>query len=144
MLNNVLSWHYQILTSDPEEQEGAITEDSMHLQSSSPVPGNTEHRLLRAKDSLYRLYNSQSFFSISLQFLQVWSSIHHLSQVKPIHLTFSRLHKQTLTHTFLHRWYLPLNNSSKGTIHSVILGLGGHSENKGTRDSEGCQKKKEN
>ncbi|XP_012673196.1 hepatocyte nuclear factor 1-alpha [Clupea harengus] len=28
----------QILSSDPEEQEGAITEDSLHLQSNSPVP----------------------------------------------------------------------------------------------------------
>ncbi|XP_063051083.1 hepatocyte nuclear factor 1-alpha isoform X2 [Engraulis encrasicolus] len=28
----------QILTSDPDEQEGAMTEDSLHLQSNSPVP----------------------------------------------------------------------------------------------------------
>ncbi|XP_041957624.1 hepatocyte nuclear factor 1-alpha [Alosa sapidissima] len=31
----------QIFTSDPEEQEGPITEDSMHLQSNSPVPVST-------------------------------------------------------------------------------------------------------
>ncbi|KAL2092463.1 hypothetical protein ACEWY4_012261 [Coilia grayii] len=28
----------QIFTSDPEEQEGAITEESLHLQSNSPIP----------------------------------------------------------------------------------------------------------